>query len=254
MTDPRDRSDRPDRLESLGGPLSRRDLFRLGLTAGAVSLVTACGWDGGPLAPAFQGAARVNDWVGEKVFLSRRHLARQYPVSARTPEGAFPAYSIAKPLPTVADPAAWALEVGGLVSKPMRLTLPVLEAMPRLRYTIKHHCVEGWSAIGTWTGVPLATVIAMVEPKAEARFLRFDSFDANYYNGWDRESALHPQTILAYAYNDRPLAPDHGAPLRLYSPVKLGYKLTKYLTRMTFTATRPGGYWEDQGYPWLGGI
>ena len=90
--------------------------------------------------------------------------------------------------------------------------------------------MEGWSAIATWTGVPLASVVALVEPTEDARYLRFDTFDANYYNGWDRESALHPQTILAYAFNDRPLEPAHGAPLRLYSPVKLGYKLTKYLT------------------------
>jgi len=65
---------------------------------------------------------------------------------------------------------------------------------------------------------------------------------------------MHPQTILAYGHNDRPLQPDHGAPLRVYSPIKLGYKLTKYLTAMTFTAERPGGYWEDRGYPWLGGV
>ena len=138
--------------------------------------------------------------------------------------------------------------------KPARFTLEMLQALPRVTYTVKHHCVEGWSAIGTWTGVPVASVVAMVEPTDEAKYLRFDTFDANYYNGWDRESALHPQTILAYAYNDRPLTPAHGAPLRLYSPVKLGYKLTKFLTRMTFTRERPGGYWEDQGYPWLGGV
>ena len=84
--------------------------------------------------------------------------------------------------------------------------------------------------------------------------MRFDSFDSDYYNGWDLASAMHPQTILAYAYNDRPLGMNRGAPLRLYSPVKLGYKLTKYLTAVTFTRERPGGYWEDQGYPWFGGV
>ncbi|MEO8201591.1 MAG: molybdopterin-dependent oxidoreductase, partial [Gemmatimonadota bacterium] len=94
------------------------------------------------------------------------------------------------------------------------------------------------------------------------RYIRFDSFDAEqtgggarpYYNGWDMTSAMHPQTILAYGYNDQPLEPGHGAPLRLYSPLKLGYKLTKYLTKVTFTTERPGGYWEDMGYPWLGGV
>src|SRR6266513_2946772 len=80
------------------------------------------------------------------------------------------------------------------------------------------------------------------------------SFDAGYSNGWDLASAMHPQTILAYGMNDNPLPPAHGAPLRLYSPTKLGYKLTKYLLSMTFTDQRPGGYWEDQGYPWFGGI
>ena len=110
--------------------------------------------------------------------------------------------------------------------------------------------------MATWSGVPVRAVAALAEPTADARYLRFDSFDRTraYYNGWDLKSAMHPQTILAYAFNDRPLMPEHGAPVRLYSPIKLGYKLTKYLTAMTFTPKRPGGYWEDQGYPWLGGV
>ncbi|HEY8022585.1 MAG TPA: molybdopterin-dependent oxidoreductase [Thermoanaerobaculia bacterium] len=235
--------------------LSRRDLFRLGLVAGPASLAAACGWDGGKvLGPTLGRVSRLNDWVGEKVFLSDGRLAPQYPRSARTPEPSFPAYSISRPLPTLDDPESWLLEVGGLVAKPANLALEVIQTLPRITYTVKHHCVEGWTAIGTWTGAPLASVIAMVEPKPEARYIRFDTFDDNYSNGWDMKSAMHPQTILAYAWNDRPLEPAHGAPLRLYSPVKLGYKLTKYLSAMTFTAERPGGYWEDQGYPWLAGI
>ena len=83
----------------------------------------------------------------------------------------------------------------------------------------------------------------------QARYLRFDSFDSSYYNGWDLKSAMHPQTILAYAFNDRPLMPDHGAPVRLYSPIKLGYKLTKYLTAMTFTPERPGRLLGGPGLP-----
>ncbi len=247
-------------------PFSRRDLLRLGLTAGAATLVTACGqqnpvllarfkdWLGTKVSPAMRGAAGLNDWVGENVLLAGHRLAPQYLITERTPEHNFPAYSIARPLPQVADPAAWALEVGGKVRHPLRLTLAMLQAMPRITYTVKHHCVEGWSAIGTWTGVPIASVVAMAEPTHEAKYVRFDTFDANYYNGWDRKSVLHPQTIFAYAYNDRPLTPAHGAPVRVYSPVKLGYKLTKYLTKVTFTSERPGGYWEDQGYPWLGGV
>src|SRR5260370_32081594 len=84
--------------------------------------------------------------------------------------------------------------------------------------------------------------------------MAFRSFDAGYSNGWDMASVMHPQTILAYGLNDQALPHDHGAPLRLYAPTKLGYKLTKYLLSMTFTDRRPGGYWEDQGYPWFGGV
>jgi DMSO/TMAO reductase YedYZ molybdopterin-dependent catalytic subunit len=235
--------------------LSRRDLLRLGVAAGPASLAAACGWTGGPhLEPKLRAVSRLNDWVGEKLFLSSTRLAPQYPVSRRTAAHDFPAYALTHPLPTVADPAAWALEVKGLVEKPQRLTLAMIQALPRVTYTVKHHCVEGWTAIATWAGAPLSSVIAMAQPTAAARYVRFDTFDRGYSNGWDLKSAMHPQTILAYAWNDRPLGAAHGGPARVYSPIKLGYKLTKYLTAVTFTAERPGGYWEDQGYPWLGGV
>lgn len=233
--------------------LDRRDFLRLGLVAGPASLVAACGWDGGSLIqPGLSAISRINDWVGEHVLLSSSRLAPTYPPSARS--GTMPSYFISDATPLPPDPARWSLDVGGLVRKPTSFTRAMLEALPSVSYTVKHHCVEGWTAIASWAGVPVSSVAAMVEPLSEARYIRFDSFDENYYNGWDLKSAMHPQTILAYAYNDQPLRPDHGAPLRVYSPIKLGYKLTKYLTRLTFTADRPGGYWEDQGYPWLGGL
>lgn len=239
------------------GGVNRRDFLRLGLAAGPASLIAACGWDGGALLePRLRMVSRINDWVGEHILQSNRRLAREYPISARTPEQAFPAYSITynrqRRFPD--PPSDWALEVGGLVRKPVRLTLPMLQAMPSVTYTVKHHCVEGWTAVATWTGVPVSSVLALIEPLPTARYLRFDSFDSGYSNGWDLTSAAHPQTILAYARNDQPLPSTRGAPLRLYSPVKLGYKLTKYLSAMTLTAERHGGYWEDQGYPWLGGV
>jgi DMSO/TMAO reductase YedYZ molybdopterin-dependent catalytic subunit len=236
--------------------LSRRDFMRLGLVA-PTALAAACGWDGGPLLePRLRAISRLNDWVGEKILLSPTRLAGEYPPAARTADGRFPGYSITRnrtgAYPPV--PENWALEVGGLVRMPVRLTRAMLEALPRVTYTVKHHCVEGWTAVATWTGAPVSAVAAMAQPTADARYLRFDSFDSRYANGWDLASAMHPQTILAYAYNDRPLMAERGAPLRLYSPIKLGYKMTKYLTAMSFTRERPGGYWEDQGYPWLGGI
>ena len=239
--------------------LTRRDFVRLGLVAGPASLVAACGWDGGPvIEPRLRAISRLNDWVGEKILLSPTRLAREYPVAARTPAASFPSYSITYNLtgsfPILDRPEGWALEVGGLAGKPLRLTREAIESLPRISYTVKHHCVEGWTAVGSWTGVPVAAIVEMAQPLPDARYLRFDSFDSQYFNGWDLASAVHPQTILAYAYNDRPLSPMKGAPLRLYSPIKLGYKLTKYLSGLTFTSDRPGGYWEDQGYPWFGGV
>jgi DMSO/TMAO reductase YedYZ molybdopterin-dependent catalytic subunit len=233
--------------------LQRRDFLRLGLVAGPASLIAACGWDGGILQPKLSAISRLNDWVGEHLLLSGTRLAPEYPVSERSGAN-FPSYFISRQMPTLADPSSWTLEVGGKVRRPTRFTLEMLQSLPKVTYTVKHHCVEGWTAVATWTGVPFSTVAALVEPTTEGRFVRFDSFDDRYYNGWDLKSAMHPQTILAYAYNDRPLMPDHGAPVRLYSPIKLGYKLTKYLRAVTFTEDRPGGYWEDQGYPWLGGV
>jgi DMSO/TMAO reductase YedYZ molybdopterin-dependent catalytic subunit len=234
--------------------LDRRRFLLGAAAAGASAVGAACGWDGGPaLAPKLRAWSSVNDWLSARLFSSTR-LARVYPVDRRTADRDFPAYYVSRAEPVLADPAAWRLRVAGLVRKPLVLTLDRIMSLPRLSYTVKHHCVEGWTAIATWAGVPFHVIAALVEPLPAARFVDFRSFDSGYSNGWDMPSAMHPQTILAYAYNDRPLTPDHGAPLRLYSPTKLGYKSTKYLLAVEFTASRPGGYWEDQGYPWFGGL
>ncbi|HVH66256.1 MAG TPA: molybdopterin-dependent oxidoreductase [Gemmatimonadales bacterium] len=233
--------------------LDRRAFVRLCLASGAASLVAACGWDGGSLVrPALLDWSRVNDWVGEKIVFSPTHLARTYDPAQRS--AMLPSYFISDMMPMLARPEAWRLRVDGLVAEPLTLSLDDLIRLPRVSYTVKHHCVEGWSAIASWHGVPVSAIVERCRPLPGARFISFASFDAGYTNGWDLASTLHPQTILAYGMNDNPLPPAHGAPLRLYSPTKLGYKLTKYLVSMTFTDKRPGGYWEDQGYPWFAGI
>ena len=233
--------------------LDRRAFVRIGLAGGAASVLAACGWDGGGLIrPALLDWSRVNDWVGEKILFSPTRLARTYDPRERS--AMLPSYFISDMMPMLRDPGAWRLRVDGMVGRPLDLSLDDLMTMPRVSYTVKHHCVEGWSAIASWHGVPVSAIVERCRPLAGARFIQFASFDAGYTNGWDLASALHPQTILAYGMNDNPLPPAHGAPLRLYSPTKLGYKLTKYLVSMTFADKRPGGYWEDQGYPWFGGI
>ena len=225
---------------------------RMFLATGAATFLAACGWDGGEtLRPVQNRASRLNDRLSEWL-LSHDRLAPKYPVSERSSE--FPNYHISPMTPVLDDPAAWRLEVGGLVERPGEFAVDEIRSLGRLRYTVKHHCVEGWSAIATWTGTPFRALAERVGARPEARYVRFDTFDRGYYNGWDMKSALHPETILAWEFNDEEIGPDHGAPLRLYAPHKLGYKLTKYLTTVTFTAERPGGYWEDQGYPWFGGV
>ena len=233
--------------------LDRRAFLRLGLAGGTASLAAACGWDGGnAIRPSLLSISRINDWVGEKILYSPTRLARTYDASARSAR--LPRYFISRTMPLPPDPAAWRLVVDGLVERPLSLSLDDLIAMPRVSYTVKHHCVEGWSAIASWHGVPVSAIVERCRPRRNARFIEFTSFDAGYWNGWDLASAMHPQTILAYGMNDNPLSGMHGAPLRLYAPTKLGYKMTKYLLGMTFTDRRPGGYWEDRGYPWFGGI
>ena len=233
--------------------LGRRGFLRLGLAAGAGTLAAGCGWDGGgAIRPLLLDWSRVNDWVGGRVFFSPTHLARTYSPAERSPM--LPSYFISASTPMLQDPERWRLRVQGLVEQPLELSLDDLMRLPRTSYTVKHHCVEGWSAIASGHGAPVSAIAARCLPLRTARFVNFDSFDAGYSNGWDLASAMHPQTILAYGMNDNPLPPPHGAPLRLYSPTKLGYKLTKYVVSMTFTDQRPGGYWEDQGYPWFGGI
>jgi DMSO/TMAO reductase YedYZ molybdopterin-dependent catalytic subunit len=231
----------------------RRGFLRLAAAGGAASVAAACGWDGGnALRPRLLDISRVNDWVGEHILFSPTRLARTYTPAERSRE--LPSYFISEMTPMLQDPGAWRLRVDGLVRQPLELSLDDLMRLPRVSYTVKHHCVEGWSAIASWHGVPVAAVVERCQPLATAKYIDFRSFDADYSNGWDMASAMHPQTILAFGLNDQPLPPAHGAPLRVYSPIKLGYKLTKYLLSMTFTDQRPGGYWEDQGYPWFGGV
>jgi len=231
----------------------RRAFLKLAAGAGTASLVAACGWDGSDaIRPQLLAVSRLNDWVGEKILYSPTRLARTYDPSRRSTS--FPRYFVSRTMPVLADPGAWRLKVDGLVRQSLVLSLDDLMRMPRASYTVKHHCVEGWTAIATWHGVPVAAMVERCQPLPNARYINFVSFDSDYSNGWDMASALHPQTILAYAMNDKPLEPGHGAPLRLYSPTKLGYKMTKYLVSMTFTEKRPGGYWEDQGYPWFAGV
>lgn len=197
------------------------------------------------------GMGRWNERVDGYLFGAQR-MAPEPSDAELTPSDAFPSYFISDDMPVA--PAGWALKVGGLVARPMVLSLEQLQRMARTDMRVRHHCVEGWSAVAAWHGVRVREIAELVGADPRASYVEFRSFDAGYWSSWDRESALHPQTILAYGMNGEELYPDHGAPLRLYSAVKLGYKMVKYLTEVNFLPERTGGYWEDQGYEWFGGV
>ena len=174
-----------------------------------------------------------------------------------TPAGAsFPSYFVADDLPVWDEKVrgVWRLEIGGLVRRPISLTLSELMKVERTEMRLEHFCVEGWSAVSVRVGVRLAELARLVDPLPEAGYVDFQSFDDDYHESWDLDSALHPQTLIVYGQDGRLLDPAYGAPARVYSPIKLGYKNTKYLTRVVFLPGKNGGYWSDQGYEWYGGV
>ena len=158
----------------------------------------------------------------------------------------------------------WRLKVDGLVKRPMSFSLADLQGLPVRSQITRHDCVEGWSAIGKWTGAELGLVLNTVGLAPNARFVVLhcaDTIDdALYYESIDLFDAFHPQTLLAYAMNDKPLEIGHGAPVRLRVERQLGYKHAKFVMRievvdsLTHIGQGMGGYWEDRGYQWYAGI
>ena len=165
--------------------------------------------------------------------------------------------------------AAYRLQVGGMVEKPRAFSLPELKSMPARTQITRHDCVEGWSSIAKWTGVPLATVLDQVGVKGSARFAVFECFDdygqglsgkVKYYESIDLIDARHPQTILAFGMNGKDLPIANGAPLRVRVERQLGYKMAKYLKKITLVddlspfGDGNGSFWADNGYDWYAGI
>src|SRR5687767_909094 len=229
------------------------------LTAGAGSIVaatlTACNSYGPAGARSLlRYAEQKNEQLERWLFRggSRNHVAADARLSGR----AFPRYFISERMPAwnEADRGLWRLEVRGAVKTPLSLTVDDLVRMPSVSQRVDHFCVEGWTARAEWTGVRVSHLARLAGATSDAQYVDFQSFDSDYHESWDMESAMHPQTIVAYGMDRRMLGPGHGAPARVHSPVKLGYKNTKYLTRVVFTPARAGGYWSDRGYEWYGGV
>ncbi|MDE2482299.1 MAG: molybdopterin-dependent oxidoreductase [bacterium] len=163
------------------------------------------------------------------------------------------------------DFRSYRLVVDGAVERKHAYGLDALRAMSQVTQITRHDCVEGWSAIGKWSGVLLGGLLDVAKPRADARYVVFHCMDRDdqgtpYYESLDLHEARHPQTLLALRLNDANLDPDHGAPVRLRVPTQLGYKSAKWVKRIEVVGSYAnlfggsGGYWEDQGYEWYAGI
>jgi len=188
-----------------------------------------------------------SDWASSVMF-RRGHLAPTYADSELTPFDRFPINDY-----DVDDPGVifenWTLTVTGLVQKPGDYRLGQIQALPLQRQNTQHVCVEGWNVIGRFGGTRLSNFLNLIGADTTARFVTVQCAD-DYYESLDMETALHPQTLLCWEMYDRPITREHGAPVRLNIPTKIGYKQAKYLTDLKVTNVLDGkvGYWEDQGY------
>jgi len=241
------------RAELLG--IDRRKFFLATAGAAGAAFLAACDSTGPKSAKKLlQFAMDKNESLERTLF---RHTSIDAaPDGARVAGGSFPSYFISKQVPVWDDATrgAWRLQVTGMVDQPLSLSLSDLAALPRIGYKLNHYCVEGWTAVATRTGVRLADIAKLAKVQRGAKYVDFQSFDDGYHESWDIESATHPQTLVVYAQDGHYLNPAWGAPARIYSPTKLGYKNTKYLTRIVFMPERNGGYWSDFGYEWYGGV
>jgi DMSO/TMAO reductase YedYZ molybdopterin-dependent catalytic subunit len=193
-----------------------------------------------------------SDWASARLFRSG-HLAPTFDDSDLAPFAKFPinGYDVADP---EVDFEKWTLTVSGEVQKPGDYTLAQIQALPRLRQNTRHICVEGWDVIGRFGGARLSDFLKMIGADPTARFVSVECAD-DYYESLDMATAMHPQTLLCYEMYDQHLTREHGAPLRLQIPTKIGYKQAKYITDLKVSHVLDRvGYWEDQGYSWFYGL
>src|SRR6202162_3805409 len=187
-----------------------------------------------------------NDWASARLFHSG-HLAPTFDNADLTPPAKFPINGYDVDDPGV-DFDKWTLTVSGSVQRPGDYTLAQVQALPKVRQNTRHVCVEGWDVIGNFGGVRLSDFLKTIGADPTARFVSVECAD-DYYESLDMATAMHPQSLLCYEMYGQPLTREHGAPLRLSVPTKIGYKQAKYLTDLKVShVLEKVGYWEDQGY------
>lgn len=221
--------------------MSRRELLKLTpvLALGAFAIPSV-------QKPLLQVGLGFSDWASKLMFRSS-HLATTFSDSELTPFENFPINDYDVDDPGV-DFDLWTLTVSGAVQEPGDYKLDRIQALPKFRQNTRHVCVEGWDVIGRFGGARLSDFLNAIGADLTARYVFVECAD-DYYESLDMATALHPQTLLCYEMYDQPLTREHGAPLRLQVPTKVGYKHAKYLTNLKVTnVLQRVGYWEDQGY------
>lgn len=233
------------------GYFSRRRFLKHVLTLGGLSLLTGCSIsDDADVEKVLSGMSRFNDQAQAWLFDPMR-LAPTYSESQITRPFPFNAYYAESKVPRVSADD-FRLEVSGRVGQHTPWSLQELHALPQVDQITRHICVEGWSAIGRWGGVPFAEFLHRIGADTSAKYVGFICAD-DYFTSIDMATALHPQTQLTLTFDGRVLPPEYGYPLKVRIPTKLGYKNPKHVRAISVTNIYPGGYWENQGYNWFGG-
>jgi DMSO/TMAO reductase YedYZ molybdopterin-dependent catalytic subunit len=236
--------------------LPRRMLLRGSLSVGALSLLTGCHLPGhmdsdSVVDRVLWAMSRWNDRVQAALFNPNR-LVPVYTDADITAPFRFNTGYTQEDLPPL-DDASFRLELAGRVAGQRRWSLAELRALPAMSQATRIICVEGWSVIGKWGGVPMREFLLRAGADLTAKYVSCKCADG-YSSSLDMASALHPQTMLAYSFHDRPLTWEAGFPLKLRVPIKLGFKNPKVVVAIEVTNTYPGGYWEDRGYNWFSGL
>ena len=231
--------------------IERRLFLRKSLSLGALAMLSGCDvTNNESVDKVLSAMSRWNDSVQAKIFDPNK-LAIEYPESAITTPFPFNAYYGEDEIRLV-EGESYKLELSGLIRERKPWTLPELYALPQVSQVTRHICVEGWSAIGKWSGTPFRSFLERVGADTTAKYVGFKCAD-DYYTSIDMATALHPQTLLTFRFADQILPPQYGFPMKLRVPTKLGFKNPKHIMAMFVTNTYPGGYWEDQGYNWFSG-
>jgi DMSO/TMAO reductase YedYZ molybdopterin-dependent catalytic subunit len=240
-----------DAAKLMPDPL-RRSFLRGAASLGALAFLTGCDLiDEDSAENVLSNVSRFNDRVQALLF-SQTKRAPTYQESDITRPFPFNAYYDEDQAPTV-DPASYKLEIYGLVDNKKPWTLAELHALPEVSQITRHCCVEGWSAIGSWQGAMLSDFLKRIGADTHAKYVWFKCAEG-YTNTIDMASALHPQTQMTFKYDHKLLPRAYGFPMKIRIPTKLGYKNPKYVVAMEVTNTDKGGYWENQGYNWFGGL